>query len=146
MLSFTCINFWLSTSMLSSKLMQFFNKWPFGNLQLQNGCHKKFWLQSLPLKKNFYLSWLKDCTCNNNEESENEETVISGRRNDLLQSCWDSVINNDLLALGKNFTWFVSACFWCKASWKLEIPSNNVGIKILMKTCFCFHRLENILQ
>ena len=32
------------------------------------------------------------------------------------------------------------------ASRKLEIPSKNFGIEMMMKTCFCFHRLENNLS
>ena len=36
--------------------------------------------------------WLKDC--NNGQESDNEETLMSGSRNDLIQSCWDLVRNH----------------------------------------------------
>ena len=36
--------------------------------------------------------WLKDC--NNGQESDNEETLMSGSRNDLIQSCWDQVRNH----------------------------------------------------
>ena len=50
--------------------------------------------------------WLKDCK--NGQESESEETLMSGSRNDLLQSWWDLVTNHVSYDFGLLLSWETS--------------------------------------
>ena len=93
-----------------------------------------------------FANWFKDCK--NGQESENEETLMSGSRNDLLKGCWDLVTNHVTIQI-----WSITIIaidlqlldFGCKASCKLEIPLlKTFGIKMLMKTYLCFCCLENV--